>query len=101
VNDTPHRYQKRPLIIEAVQWTGDNLTVMQKFVGHVPPNTPGCADGHPGFVYLNATGVGRLYVAANEDWVKVWLNDWVGKDPAGCYPITNEIFAQTYDLVEG
>ncbi len=33
------RYRKKPIEIEAVQWTGDNLDEIARFIGHTPTVT--------------------------------------------------------------
>ena len=33
MSDTPQKFRKKPVIIEAIQWTGINLGAIHKFVG--------------------------------------------------------------------
>ncbi len=107
----PGRYRKLPVVIEAVQWTGSNLDVIQEFVGpagdggadydHPPdPTTPGFFHQACLLVYgRNMRFPARLYVAANDGWLDVEIGEWIAKDSKGCYPIKDDIFEQTYGAV--
>jgi len=78
------KYRKRPVVIEAIQFTGDNLAEMELFVpvGHY------CTDGTFDIVTLE----GNLHVS---------INDFVIKGVQGeFYPIKNDIFEMTYEKVE-
>lgn len=88
------RYRKRPVVVDAVQWTGDNEAEVQAFVGPAPSD-PGAA-----FQKFDIYASYLLYVAANRSWLPVELGEWVIKDSKGCYPCKADIFEATYEPVE-
>ena len=78
------KYRKKPVEIEALQWTGANVTEVITFVGHkvrlAMPN-----------VLVIETLEGRMHASPG---------DFIIRGVAGeFYPCKPEIFAQTYDLV--
>jgi hypothetical protein len=93
------RYRKKPIAIEAVQWTGDNADELKEFVG-MREDT-----GEPGFVLPgeSAEGSHEAQVWAREEhaWCSVPMGHWVMRGVKGefyaCAPL---IFAATYDPVD-
>jgi hypothetical protein len=94
-----HTYRKRPVTIEALQWTGDNVEAIQQWVG--------CQEG----IYLFLPECGHdmsgtdntkpvLYVAANDAWLNVEIGEWIAKDRHGFYPIKDDVFLESYDKAE-
>ena len=80
------RYRKKPVVIEAVQWTGDNLQELISF-------------GLVG-AYLLATDK-QLQVTTLEGGHVASMGDWIIKGVKGeFYPCKPDIFKQTYDPVE-
>ena len=79
------KYQKKPVIIEAVQWTGDNITEICKFtkrdISHL----------------LHS---GQLYIETLEGIMKASIGDFIIKG-VSCefYPCKPEVFYQTYEEV--
>lgn len=92
---TAKRYRKRPVEIEALQWTGDNLAQMQAFVGVRTDSH--ALENEQGFDVFRAGP--RLYVAANEAWLPIDVSEWVAKDRLGFYPIKDSMFHESYELV--
>ena len=88
------RYRKRPIVVDAVRWTGGNIEEIQGFVGPCPDNV-----SHPGFDVFPERGP-MLYVAANRRWVFMDQDEWVIKDSKGCYPCKADVFEATYEPVE-
>jgi hypothetical protein len=88
-------YRKRPVEVEAVQWTGYNITEVLAFAdtNFQPPVRPQDEDGKPTSGVLPA----KLWVAANKSWLPLVVSEWIMKDAAGFYPCKNEIFEVTYD----
>jgi hypothetical protein len=80
------KYRKKPLVIEAMQFTGDNHDDIAKFAG------------------LAVRVVGResaLYIKTPEGSMKVSPGDWVIQGVAGeFYPCKPDIFEATYEAVE-
>jgi hypothetical protein len=80
------QYRKTPVVIEAVQWTGDNIDEIWA-----------------------AFGAGDVYgpTETNPDWLKITtlegemranVGDWIIRGVAGeLYPCKPEIFARTYE----
>jgi hypothetical protein len=83
-------YRKKPVVIEAVRYTGANIAeIWDAFTAeHVYGPVDG-VDGHPAYV---ETGGGRVVVNPG---------DWVIRGTAGeLYPCRPEIFEETYEAVE-
>jgi hypothetical protein len=80
------KYRKKPVVVEAVQFTGDSFLISD-FAGGL--------DG-PAFL-----ANGRLYLHTLEGAIEVSINDWVIKGIKGeFYPCKPDIFMATYDEVE-
>jgi len=81
-----NKYRKKPVVIEAVQYTGDNKKEIIDFSGRtILTNT--C------YVHLN--------IPTHEGNMKANVTDWVIKGVHGeLYPIKNDIFLETYEAVE-
>ena len=76
------RYRKKPVVIEAVQWTGRNFDEVNEFTGGK------CYIGH----------LDRLYIESLEgDHQSKW-GDFIIKGVQGeFYSCDQEIFAETYE----
>jgi hypothetical protein len=84
---TVKSYRKKPVVIEAIQWTGDNLDEIWDWT---------TAEFVYGPTEVNPL---RLYVAANDAWLDLEVGEWIIKDSAGFYPCKADIFAVTYEAV--
>lgn len=80
------RYRKRPVVIEAMQWTGANITALTEWAGEA--------------ITVKEEGIVFVYIAANNIWAALDVTEWVAKDTLGFYPIKNSVFLQSYELVE-
>lgn len=81
------KYRKKPVVIEAVRFTGDNFKDVSEFAADI---SDGCSLRN-GIVYID-TLEGTM--AANE-------GDWIIKGVKGeFYPCKPDIFAMTYEPVE-
>jgi hypothetical protein len=82
-------YRKKPVVIEAIQWTGDMLDaekVMEFFEG---------AEAMPGF-QGNA-----IHIYTLEGIMTASPDDWIIKGVKGeFYPCKPDIFEATYEAVE-
>jgi hypothetical protein len=80
------KYRKKPIVIDAMQWTGDNQDEVLKFIG---------GDhwwDQDGPILVMSGGVGE---------VRAEIGDWIIRGVNGeFYPCKPDIFAWTYDLVE-
>ena len=80
-------YRKKPVVIEAVQWTGSMAPVIA-LVGHDLPT-----HGPPG-------QSGSLRISTLEGDHECRLGDWIIKGVKGeFYPVKPDIFEATYDPV--
>ena len=65
-------FRRRPLMVEAIQWTGSNVEAINRFLGGAP------------------TFIGTVHVG-----------DWIVRSPTGeLYPIPAPIFQTTYEPIE-
>ena len=77
------RHRKKPVIIEAVQWTGENLMEIREFA-------------HPKVRFQKF-----LFVDTLEGRMKADVGDYIIKGVAGeFYPCKPDIFLATYEPVE-
>ncbi len=80
------KYRKKPVTIEAIQWTGKNLLEIDGFVG---------ATEH----YLHPNGYTLVIVTLEGD-MDASVNDYIIKGVNGeFYPCKPDIFAKTYEKV--
>lgn len=78
------KYRKKPVVIEAVQWVGDNLSEIQSFY-----KAPGILVGD------------TIKIVTLEGVMTANKGDWIIKGVRGeYYPCKPDIFAATYELVE-
>ena len=78
------KFRKKPVVIDAVQYTGPNFSEMEAFVG-------GDAE------FRN----GKLVIATLEGALRASVGDWIIKGVKGeFYPCKPDIFAATYERVE-
>lgn len=87
----PQRFRKRPVEVEAMQWTGDNAAAMRAFTGVHKTES-----GGEHLVFTTQSGYGELFVAANGAWLPLEIGEWVLHDTRGFYPCKPDIFAETY-----
>ena len=80
------KYRKKPVVIEAVQYRGDNYIEIRDFTnGEARTNT--CYD--------------HLTIPTLEGNMKASVSDWIIKGVSGeFYPIRNDIFHETYEIVK-
>jgi len=94
----PH-YKKKPVIIEAVQWVGDNATEIMLFVGKKlkvsrPPYGMELDKDIPKEAYT-------IIIPTLEGDMKASKGDFIIKGVNGeFYPCKPNIFEKTYELVE-
>ena len=82
------QFRKRPVVIEAVQWTGGNGLTIASFMGE-----PFLDDAHMTDTPIIHTLEGDILYAS--------IGDWIIKGVKGeFYPIKNNIFMETYDEVK-
>ena len=78
------KYKKKPVVIEAIQWVGDNLNEIESFVGE---NMLSDNDG--------------IEICTLEGNMKASKGDYIIKGIKGeFYPCKPDIFDATYEIVE-
>ena len=92
------KYRKKPVVIEAVQWDGDNATEIMLFVGNqLKVSTP------PRGMELNSIIPNEGYIIVIptlEGDMTAIRNDYIIKGVAGeFYPCKPAMFEATYELV--
>ena len=81
------KFRKKPVVIEAVQWTGNNREEMEKFI----PNT----------ILAKKNAEEELAIGTLEGVMTASKNDWIIKGVHGeYYPCKPDIFEKTYEPVD-
>jgi hypothetical protein len=79
------KYRKKPVVIDAIQWTGDNYLEMRKFI-----KTDVVTFAHP-----------CLYIQTLEGRMQAYKGDYIIRGVNGeYYPCKPDIFEKTYEKVE-
>jgi len=82
------KFRKKPVVIEAVQWTGQNLPKLKEFC---PQLTKHCYD----------TECPTCIIRTLEGTMEASSGDWIIKGVKGeFYPCKPDIFEKTYEPVE-
>jgi len=77
------KFRKKPVIIEAVQWDGENFSEIEAFTTNV-----------------SVVGNKRLVIPTLEGIMEASEGDWIIKGVAGeFYPCKPDIFEQTYEPI--
>jgi hypothetical protein len=93
---TMEQYRKKPVVIEAMQFTGNNATEVMLFVGQrlessIPPHQIEFDKELPNNAY-------HIIIPTLEGKMKASKGDWIIKGVNGeFYPCKNEIFEKTYE----
>lgn len=83
-------YQTRRVVRDAEQWTGKNEEYLaEKFGLDVLFVWNGNED--PGHLVCS------IYVAANDEWLKIEVGEWIIRDSHGIYPCKNDVFHEKYE----
>lgn len=79
------KYRKKPVVIEAVQWNGDNAVEIAQFMG----------------VISLESNADSLFIDTLEGTMRASVGDWIIKGVSGeHYPCKPDIFDATYEAVE-
>ena len=80
------KYKKKPIVVEALQYTGDNISEICKFM-------------HKDINHVMSSG--HVYIETLEGVMKVSKGDYIIKGVEGeFYPCTKSIFEKTYEVVK-
>ena len=93
------KYRKKPVVIDAIQWTGNNIEQVLPFFGDISklPNPDGYVN--PGIGHCPPEGT--LDIHTLEGTMTASAGDWIIKGIKGeFYPCKPDIFAATYEPVE-
>lgn len=83
------KYRKRPIVIEAVEWTGDNYDEIKDFLGKKL-----VGESMVGEEVITLTIDGDVF----DGWSYANRGDMVIKEHDGdCYAMTKEIFRENFD----
>ena len=88
----PTKYRKKPVVIEAMQWDGENLiNILQWCHAGMPPEANAVVRSDGGF----------LRIRTLEGEMTATKSDWVIRGVRGeFYPCKPDIFEATYTLAE-
>ena len=83
------KFRKKPVVIEAVQWTGDNLAELENFMDRWIDRT------------LEVEYGNQIVVRTLEGNMRAHVSDWIIRGVQGeFYPCKADIFAATYEAAE-
>lgn len=83
---TVQRFRKKPVVVEAVQWTGRNIGEIYDFTNKQFRST--------------ASSGALVFDELHDTWVTIHLGHWVIKGVKGeFYPCDDEVLQKTYELV--
>jgi hypothetical protein len=92
----PAVFRKRPVEVQAVQWTGGNAEELMDFAGSAfDAFEPGwrCGD--------DPEATAQVFDGLHSTWVLVYTGDWIIKGVRReFYPCRNDVFAETYETVD-
>ncbi len=91
------KFRKKPVVIEAVQWTGDNLAEVLDFTGKHPKWNEWFENWKAYEAYVKANG-DIFKILTLEGTMKASPGDWIIRGVKGeHYPCKPDIFAATYE----
>ncbi|WP_267244379.1 hypothetical protein [Streptomyces sp. PR69] len=87
------RYRKRPIEIDAIQWTGDNINAVMDFMH---PQEPVHVNS---LSHMRFTDADELVgIQTLEGLMVAGIGDWIVRGVRGeLYPCKPDIFAETYE----
>lgn len=89
------KFRKKPVVIEAVKWTGENLREVIDFTGLHPSVKKWTWDE-----YAEVVRKDGLKIFTLEGPLTASFGDWIIKGVKGeFYPCRNDIFIETYEPV--
>ena len=94
-------FRKKPVVISAVQWTGNNLREIITFTDG-PPETRSVHAGMAWETYEDLVRRDGLKIFTLEGMMNADIGDWIIKGVKGeHYPCKPDIFAATYEDITG
>lgn len=87
------RWRKKPVEVEAIQWTGENLADVQAFTGSALFGAVAPEDRSE-----DPDMTAEVFDKLHSTWVHVYDGQWIIKGIQGeFYPIAADVLAATYD----
>jgi hypothetical protein len=87
--DSPAKYRKRPVVIEAVQWNGGNINEVWDAFG--AERIYGPTEANPSWIVISTL----------EGDMRADVGDWIIRGVKGeLYPCRNDVFTETYEAHE-
>ncbi len=86
------KYRKKPVVVDAIQWNGENIEEVKSFVG----------DDLSFFTWFHNKYKGEieLTISTLEGKLVVTVGDYIIKGVSGeFYPCKSDIFEKTYEMV--
>lgn len=84
------KFRKKPVVISAIQWKGDNESL--EAISLLAVNSPGGIVEHSDGIHL--------IIPTLEGAMTAHINDWIIQGIEGeIYPCKPDIFAKTYEVV--
>jgi hypothetical protein len=85
------QYRKKPVVIEAIQWDGNNQGEIADFMGKIIRTKTSPEEGNPS---------GKITIETLEGDMTASVGDFIIKGVQGeFYPCKPDIFEKTYELV--
>ena len=104
-HDGPTQYKKKPVVIEAIQWTGDNTYQVTTFINSKAPDLSSDKAKESWFEYCTKVYSDGLTIYTLEDGNDnrakhvASIGDWIIKGVKGeFYPCKPDIFEMTYEI---
>jgi len=97
------KFRKIPVVIEAMKWDGKNHREMYDFLEYPPEEAlVHSIDSIGKNFYMDFNKIeGGLVIKTLEGEHLASIGDWIIKGVAGeFYPVKNDIFKQTYEIVK-
>ena len=92
-----NQYRKKPVVIEAIQWIGNNLSEVLSFTGKHPKWDEWFKDWVSYEAFVKADG-DKFKIMTPEGDMRARVGDWIIKGVKGeLYPCKPDIFAATYE----
>ena len=83
------RFRKKPVVIEAIRWTGDNEEELVAFAG-----------ANFETVHDSPEWTARVYDALHDSWIAARTGDWIVRGVRGeNYAVHQDVLDETYDLI--
>lgn len=90
--------QKRPIPVSAMQWKGDNLAEVLEFTGK-HPKWDSWFTSFAEYEQWVKKDRNVFKIITNHGTVEAVPGDWILRSPTGeHYPISDELFVQTYEI---